>query len=99
VNLQPDHVPNSPLLTWVVAKYDPADYRVRYIITSANRVTIISVSCSKLDSNKAKAEITYQLPGLTEEGNEISHHLITKMFKDDLNDWETAINNYLAKSN
>lgn len=95
----PDHVPDSPPLTWVVAKYDPSSHQVRYIITSSIRVTIISVNCSKLDGNSTKAEITYNLTGLSEEGNEISHHLITKMFKHNLKDWETALNNYLAKTN
>jgi hypothetical protein len=94
----PDHVPNSPPLTWVVSKYDSSSHQVRYIITSANRVTIITVNCSKIDGNSTKAEITYCLTGLSEEGNEISHHLITEMFKHNLKDWETAINNYLASA-
>ena len=95
----PDHVPDSPPLTWVVAKYDPSTHQVRYIITSTNRVTIISVDCSKLDGNCTNTEITYSLTGLSEEGNEISHHLITKMFNHNLKDWETSLNNYLAKTN
>jgi hypothetical protein len=93
----PDHVPGSPPLTWVVAKYDLLNHQVTYIITSANRVIIISVNCTKLDDNSTKADITYQLTGLTEEGNEVSHHLITSVFKHNLKDWETAINTYLIK--
>jgi len=95
----PDHVPGQPLLTWVVSKYSPASHQVRYVITSPLRVTVIAVNCTKLNDSSTKAEITYTLTGLSEEGNEISHHLITKMFKHNLKDWETAINNYLAEKN
>jgi hypothetical protein len=95
----PDHVPNSGLLTWVVAKYDRLNHQVQYIVTSANRVTVITVACSRVDDDHTKAEITYQLTGLNEEGNEISHHLIAKIFENKLTGWETAINNYLTKTN
>ena len=94
----PDHVPDSPPLIWVVAKFDPTLHQIRYVITSANRVNIISVNCSKSDANSTKAEITYSLTGLSDEGNEICHHLITRMFKHSLKDWESAINNYLSIS-
>ena len=93
----PDHVPGAPPVTWVVAKYDVAAHEVKYIITSASRVTIISVSCSKLTGSSTKAVVTYTLTGLTDEGNQICQHLIGKMFKHNLKDWETAINSYLAK--
>jgi hypothetical protein len=95
----PDHVPGASLLTWVVSKYDLTRHQVQYIITGSNRVIMISINCSKLVENSTKAEITYQLTGLNEEGNEISHHLIDKMFEHNLKDWETAINNYLVKPN
>lgn len=95
----PDHVPNAPLLTWVVATYDLSDHLVKYIVTTANRITIISVHCSQTNMNRTRAEITYTLTGLTEEGNEISQHLIIAMFKHNLKDWETAINRYLNTSN
>jgi hypothetical protein len=95
----PDHVPGAPVLTWVVAKYDVTAHQVTYIITAASRVTIISVSCSRLNNVSTKAEVMYQLTGLTDEGNQISQHLIGHMFKHNLKDWETAINNYLAKAN
>ena len=95
----PDHVPNALLRTWIVANYDLSDHLVKYIVTTANRVTIIKVRCSKSDMNRTQAEITYTLTGLTEEGNEISEHLINNMFKHNLRDWETAINNYLASAN
>lgn len=92
----PDHMPNAPLRTWVVARYDLSEHFVKYIVTTANRVTIITVHCSKTGVNKTKAEILYVITGLTEEGNEISHHSIVNMFKQNLRDWEEAINKYLS---
>jgi len=95
----PDHVPDAPLRTWIVAKYDLSDHLVKYIVATANQITMITVHCSQSDLNKTKAEITYTLTGLNEEGNEISQHLIIRIFKHNLQDWETAINQYLAASN
>jgi hypothetical protein len=95
----PDHVPGQSLLTWVVSKYSVHSHQVQYIITSSTRVTIISVVCSRLNDNSTKADVSYHLTGLSEEGNEISQHIIGKIFKQNLKDWETAINNYLAKIN
>jgi hypothetical protein len=33
--------------------------------------------------------------GLTEEGNQVGHHLLLKLFAHRLQDWQTAINQFL----
>jgi len=94
----PDHVHGAPSLIWVVSRYNTIAHQIQYTITSPIRVVIISISCTSLNGKSTKAEISYKLTGLSKDGNELSHHLITKMFADNLKDWETAINNYLEKS-
>jgi hypothetical protein len=91
----PDHVHGAPPLIWVVSRYNVSDHRIQYIITSAIRVTIISVTCTASGKNSTNAKISYELIGLSPEGNELSHHLIGKLFATNLKDWETAINTYL----
>jgi len=95
----PDDVHRGSVVTWVVATYDVKDYMVKYIITASDWLIFIYVHCSEQSANITKAVITYKLTGLTSEGNEVSHHLVEKIFENNLKDWETAINNYLGKSN
>lgn len=95
----PDHVHGAPLVTWVVVKYDVKNHQLSYCLTSSLRVAIISISCTRLKRNSTKAEVSYQLTGLNKDGNELSHHMLTKIFANNLKDWETAINNYLVSVN
>lgn len=91
----PDHVTEAPPLIWVVSRYDTISYRIQYTVTSPIRVVIITVSCATLDDGRTKAEINYKLTGLNKDGEELSHHLIAKLYANNLKDWETAINSYL----
>lgn len=95
----PDHVHTGAIVTWVVAAYEAKSHMVKYIITAPDRLMFISVHCSEQSAKVTKADITYKLTGLTTEGNEVSHHLLERIFENNLKDWETAINNYLGKSN
>jgi uncharacterized lipoprotein YajG len=91
----PDHVHGAPRMTWVVSRYSVRDHQIQYIISSAVRVAIISVTCTTSGKDSTNATISYSLTGLSAEGNELSHHLIGKIFATNLKDWETAINSYL----
>jgi len=94
----PDHAHEGAIVTWVVATYDVKEHVVKYIITAPDRLLFIDVYCSAQSANITKADVTYKFTGLTVEGNEISRHLLAKIFENNLKDWETAINNYLSKS-
>jgi hypothetical protein len=91
----PDHVHAAPALTWVVSRYNVSSHQIQYIITSPIRVAIISVTCTASGKGITTARISYELTGLSTEGNELSHHLIGKIFATNLKDWETAINTFL----
>jgi hypothetical protein len=91
----PDHVQGAPSLTWVVSRYDERSHQIQYILISAIRVAIISITCTVSGSNSTNAKISYELTGLCQEGNELSHHVIGKIFANNLKDWESAINAYL----
>ena len=95
----PDHAHDGAVVTWVVTAYDVKDHMVKYIITAPDRLLFIYVYCSEPSANITKADVTYKFTGLTPEGNQISHHLVERIFENNLKDWETAINNYLSKSN
>jgi hypothetical protein len=91
----PDHVHGAPPLTWVVSRYDTSSHQIQYIITSAVRVAVISISCTASGQDSTSATINYAITGLSAEGNVLSHHLIGKIFATNLKDWENAINTSL----
>lgn len=93
-----DHIKGAPPLIWVVSKYNTIRHELQYTIASPVHVAIITVSCTTINEHNTKAEISYKLTGLNRDGDELSHHLIAKVFVNNLKDWEKAINSYLEKS-
>src|SRR5690349_2327868 len=81
---------------WLVSRYDTSQHLIQYIVSSENRWWTIRVKCIPMPSHKTKAEITYTFIGLNDLGNELNKHFIGAIYKEDLKDWETAINNYLS---
>jgi len=92
----PGHVHGEGPLTWVVSRYDTSASHLTYLITAPDRVVTIDIRCAALSDSNTRATITYTLTGLTEEGNEICHHLLLRQFTHRLQDWQTAINQYLT---
>jgi hypothetical protein len=91
----PDHMHGAPPSTWVVSRYDTSSHQIQYIITSAVRVAVISITCTASGKDSTGATISYTLTGLSAEGNALSHHLLGKIFATNLKDWENAINTSL----
>jgi len=91
----PDHIHGGPPLTWLVSRYDERSHQIQYVVMSPTRVTFISVTCTPLSTKATRADIRYELTGLSSEGNEQSRHVLQKIFAADLTDWQTAINDYL----
>jgi hypothetical protein len=92
----PGHVHGEPPLTWVVSRYDSAAAHLTYIIEAANRIVSIDIRCTALPDNRTRATIAYTMTGLSDDGNAIIHHAITKQFAENLQDWQTAINKLLT---
>ena len=80
---------------WRVSKYEPENFLIQYLVSTENRYWTITVKCIMMEENKTAAEITYSYFGLNELGNKINEPALSKMFKNDLKDWEEEINNYL----
>jgi hypothetical protein len=91
----PGHIQGETENTWIVSRYQPANFFIQYLVLATHRYLTISVSCIKTESNATSAEITYTSTGLDNLGNEIGEHLINKMYARSLKDWEEAINYYL----
>ena len=80
--------------TWTIVNYNPADGQIEYLVSASDRLWFITISCAAINNSTA-ATITYSYTGFTGEANNKNESTITKMFANDLKDWEKAINHYL----
>ena len=80
---------------WVVTKFDSGNHLVQYLVSTENRFWTITVKCSAVNKQKTEAEVTYTYTGLNTEGNELNRRSLHQMFQNNLQDWATAINQYL----
>ncbi len=83
--------------TWIVNRYDPANFMIQYLVWSDNRHWTITVDCKAEAENLTSASITYQFTGHNATGNKINRRLLDNMYAHNLRDWADAINQYLAK--
>ena len=83
--------------TWIVNHYDPDRFRIEYLVYTDNRHWTITITCKALPADRTAAEITYAFTGHNELGNTINRYSLDKMYAQELKDWETAINDYLAR--
>jgi hypothetical protein len=82
--------------TWIVSKYDPDHWFIEYTVFNEARLWWISINC--LEEERAattSATIKYTYLGLNEEANRLNQSALEGMFRQDLKDWEHAINHYL----
>jgi hypothetical protein len=83
--------------TWAVTTFQPEKHLVEYTVFTSERIWFIRVACEAV-GEKTNATVSYAYTGLTEEGNRKNKLAIEKMYANNLNDWEKAINHYLEMS-
>ena len=80
---------------WRVTKYQPEQFLIQYLVSTANRYWTITVICKSAEDNKTSAEVTYSFIGLNENGNKYNKDALQRMYKHNLKDWEEEINKFL----
>ena len=78
---------------WIVAKYQPEDHYVQYLVSTENRFWTIDVK-SESNGNDTKTTVTYTYTGLNDTGNKINQKSLEKMYATNLRDWADLINGY-----
>jgi len=80
---------------WIVTKFVPEDYLIQYLVSTENRFWTITVKSNSIENNtKTNTTVTYTYTGLNAKGNKLNKQSIKEMYKDNLQDWGDAINNY-----
>jgi hypothetical protein len=89
------HGHDETTFAWIVSQYQPECRHIEYVVSTPNRIWVIAIQCDRLSVNQTIATIRYTYTGLTALGNVINKHVIEKMFKRNLADWEEEINYFL----
>ncbi len=84
--------------TWVITQFQPEKYLIEYSVSTQERIWFIRVSCEGQKEITA-VTISYTYTGLTQEGNRQNEQALKKMYSNNLQDWQEAINHYLKTGN
>ena len=93
---QSGHPEDPSPATWIVSKYDPDHWLIEYTVFTQARIWWISIKCLEEErAARTNGTIKYTYLGLNEEANRLNQAALERMFRQDLKDWERAINHYL----
>lgn len=82
---------------WMVTHYDPADFKISYAwVEPGMIVTQLHISLSSAGDGKTGARICYSYTGLSAAGNAVIESYTGEWFRNKMENWERAINHYLA---
>jgi len=84
---------------WAVTNYDPEKHLITYTVSTQNRIWFISISCEQTEDNQTKTIITYTFTSRNQHGIKLNQRSLENMYKNNLEDWEEAINHYLETDN
>lgn len=91
-----DHAANEAI--WIVKKYDPEFYCVRYYrIEPGEKVGIVTVKCDQLDHTSTKVEVMYTYIGLSDSGNHFIGRFTKKDYEDFIEEWKNLLEAYFEK--
>ena len=83
---------------WVLADYDPEDYRMRYVIfiprTEAWELEIV---CEPGPEGQTDATVVYRVTSLSEKANDMVQKFFDDDFEGAIDSWGSAINTYLRR--
>ena len=85
--------------TWIVTDYEPAAFRIGFVWINPNRVAAeIRIQLMPAAEATTKANIRYRYTGLSEEGNREIETYDENWFRNMMEGWEKAINEYLRRA-
>ncbi len=87
----------GPETVWMVTHYDPANFKISYAWVEPGMIaTQLHISLSPAGDRKTAARINYSYTGLSVAGNAVLESYTAQWFRDKMQNWEKAINHYLA---
>ncbi len=89
--------PNESESIWTMTVYDPDNFHLAYLrVTPGSRLAHLDIQCQEAPGGTTDASVTYVFTALSEQGNEFIARFTEAYYQAMLEDWERAINYYLA---
>ena len=83
---------------WYVTEHDKENYKIEFVrVTPKEEVVKINIYLVDNGNGTTTSNITYQYTGLNESKNAWIKDKLDKEFKENMIEWEKAINYYIAK--
>jgi hypothetical protein len=86
---------DNELYQWVITQFNPEKFYIEYTVSATDRIWFIRVDC-KPYGEETMATITYTYIGLTQNAHARNQKGMERIFSQNLNDWEEAINHYVT---
>ncbi|HYG02943.1 MAG TPA: hypothetical protein VD927_10900 [Chryseosolibacter sp.] len=80
---------------WALTSLIPQQM-VEYTVSARDRVWFITVNCNAINENQTMATVTYSYCAASEAAVDKNLIAMNRIFAQNLNDWQDAINHFLA---
>ena len=85
---------------WTVKRYDSDAHLVEfYKIEPDEKVGVVKVTCTELDSLRTSVEVTYKYIALSATGNRFISEFTTTAYDEFIGEWKTLLSGYFAAKN
>ena len=83
---------------WLVMEFEPLEFRVKYArVTPGSRVAVVEVRCEEADGGATRAQVSYTFTALSDGGNEYLAEFNEAHYRDYIESWRPAIDDYLTE--
>ncbi len=88
----------EPDTIWTVMEFEPLEFRVKYArVTPGSRVAVVEVQCEEAAGGATRAQVSYTFTGLSEEGNTYLAEFDEAHYRDYIESWRPAIDEFLEE--
>ena len=93
------HDHSSTEAVWIVNRYEPGDYLVRfYKVEAGDKVGIVTVQCFQKGDALTHVEVTYEYIGLSERGDEFIRGFTTEAYREFIAEWKILLEDYFRRA-
>ncbi len=80
---------------WIVKKYDPKSHFVQfYKIEPKYKIGVVTVKCTKLETERTKVLVTYKYIALSATGEKFIAEFSEIAYEKFIGEWQTLLSNY-----
>ena len=80
---------------WIVKKYMPQSHYVQfYKIEPEDKIGVVTVQCTELESERTKVQVTYKYMALSAVGEKFVSEFSERAYEEFISEWQTLLSKY-----